>query len=1492
MQVHPPTSSRVVLLECGGRAAATDLHSHASTWPAATASEGDGDLWACVAADGRLRVFDGAVASSRTLLHSTPVLGPVLALTLWPSRRVAITLEEATDTRARYSRIIRFYSWATRDREVLELAAVELDQPDFTPIFSPSLFSVCTHTRTLALAHDQEIRLYDLDDIFCDEDAPSMSHAQPDPSLMELEPGAEIKSANPSPAPAQSRIITATFPHTRRYLVKVYQVLPLVTVHSQFAVRHLDYKQSYLSYSSYNESRLLHLRLEQRPAGRRNTDERTIDSTPRIRTMPVAASAHHTGNAHSPLVSVPRLSSPSHHASRSSSGHHRKVSSSSSPSPRLAPTVPFEHIGTRVVDVDLRMVLREDMRVGEVMVVLHRRFSPTEQIHTAKLVPTLHSHDQRDKHAAQRDNKRRKATGGDSTPPQSTMHSRTSSFATMPTAATLRQPISPPLTASAVGCTSPPSVKEDLFRLLGQGLPTQPFSVPLIPESSGSSPVHSSFVSTSSFEHGGVVVELMDDDEDAHAARQRMQEVLTKLEELNDHESSSPSPSSSSDRSNGLVDLPMRLLLSTSEECHLYDVESDVKLVTYYFDHDLVSLHVRSTFLLALTTHGLEVHSLWFSHPMLHFLTLPMLIQREEPVLARDGAVQEKIQDILVLDGHILMRPMPSYRSQADGMYAGSPPQQLIVPTDEVDPCESWSSVPIKAMPTVCDAVAHTIQPLALKSMQSSKEATPSSIRLFTEALLLLMQRYSQLRVILDRTSNDALDSPRREFATVASSLSAINSYLANLFLTSHEVGLSSYFFYYQQSSSLTEMWRRISEEVHSPSATSQQTHMTKLLIKVLLHPTAAEQSLLLHSHELVASFVSHLGLHAPHVLGTVLLKTFLLHCPYDPRQVLKILEENAARANYDAAASAGQSYRASRSDSTVGTPTSATAAGAGHTPYRVRPVVFHTFVQALMHLQLCSVASAAASAGKDSASILLNSFSAHSLEYLLATHSALLTRWTHRHLLVDFLRASVPWSLIEVLVLLTQRGEVDVHVGVTLLIGAQAAASVLAPTSVGAASAFSSVSFSLTQLQAYLECALNPFMLSHEIGAVLEHDHGHSIEPFDTRADADAYLVAATNEQSVHGGDVPDPNAKFVPLHIRANHLHNPHQMVVASQAPDAPSITRGQVAALASQLACFYLQVELLESSCASPSSRPVSVQSAPTPRRAMSMTMSLAPAAEFSSRHALARWWRATWIEAMRGQTVDAPGEPTRMRRLQALLSAPMPLARKQCEQICALAQQLPNDEPNAPPVKATLMMLVLPRVGRLSAALRLVVGHSPECMWPFAQIYCGGDLASPNPASARATLLHWQLLHAILLMSIFHTAHSAALLQQHAPSLARLPADHTDESAARTMLQSLLPSHLIDPLLRALPLDVVSSACSFATSPVDMTSIDRAALFQQLYAFLLAQLVERHDPPDFITFLPQAGSARFYLPYVQQNMDAYQRRQVKPVDEHARSRRLNI
>jgi hypothetical protein len=87
----------------------------------------------------------------------------------------------------------------------------------------------------------------------------------------------------------------------------------------------------------------------------------------------------------------------------------------------------------------------------------------------------------------------------------------------------------------------------------------------------------------------------------------------------------------------------------------------------------------------------------------------------------------------------------------------------------------------------------------------------------------------------------------------------------------------------------------------------------------------------------------------------------------------------------------------------------------------------------------------------------------------------------------------------------------------------------------------------------------------------------------------------------------------------------------------------------------------------------------------------------------------------------------------------------------------------------------LVLVLPRFGRLTAALRLLAAHAPFCLLPFAHTY-GGD-ASPHTgfasSAAAATslspsptvLLHWQLLHGVLLLHLYFSTYAEHSLRAH-------------------------------------------------------------------------------------------------------------------------------
>lgn len=1650
-----------------------------------------------------------------------------------------ITLEE-TERPALCSRIIRFYCYASGDYLELDTALLDPSASRLAAApaprrsartFSPSLCSFCPSQRILALADDTQIKLFDLGDIFLSA-RPAASgdpHAASAQTDEECEPGACAHERQSCPVHGQVPPSAAhaapsaphgahgiSTPHFRKWPVRVYSPQPVVTLLSPFSIRHLDFKQHYLSFSSANETRLLCLRLaKQLPRGR-SSGEREREEAERERErhearMPTSRALSRSGS-YASLPSAPAggvAQVTPLQRSRAPSTHRRGVSMAPSiPAAVAAPVAaipsnqPLEQIGVRCIDDELRLQLRPDMYARECSLVMHRRFSPADQIHTVRLISSLDDQVRRDGRA---NRTRRGAAAVAGVTAGVSAAAVAAAVAESPSRGSLRPPArslsqspvhsSPTAAAPSASVRNPPTVRQELFAQLGQGLAAHAFPASPPTDRPGGGPSRSSSFYAASM--GGnvgappIFVELLDEEEEGGAVQQaRIAGLIQRLEELEDDAEaeairlnggypipspaapdaaaggtaaancapSSDSSSSSSSceflRSNGCVDGHVRLLLSTSEECSLYDVEADVRLGSYVFEHDLVSLHARSSFLFALTTAGLEVHSLWAAHPIMHFFTLPLICVREEPVAAKGADPTRKMQDMLLLDDWIVFRHSPATvhsRATSSALSIGggggassigfnpsllssSPPPRLIVATADTDPCESWPTFPVRALPSVTDVVRDVVQPLALRSMKSSREATPSAIRLFSEALLMLAQRHSQLRSLVRQrrraggAGSSALSKLQSELAAVSQSLSSTNAFLSRLFLSSRELGLSCYFSYYQHETPLPQLWADLNTAVASSAAAtaaggatsdaliaSHSHFVTKFLIKLLLHPTRSEQSLLLSSPALVSAFVSHFGAHAPHLLGSVLLKTFLLHCPYDPRLLLRILEEHTQSGNFDSAAhestaaSGGDPYKSSRagggSDSRSRSPSPSSSSFYG--AVRMRPIVFNTFVQALMHLQIQSMSMAAAGvasptaggggahSGRDCASILLNSFSGQSLEYLLVTYSSLLTTWAHRALLIDFLRSAVPWSLLEVLVVLTQRGEIHVHTAIGLLIGEQAAAAILAPStttvttaaSVGSLlsprpsspSAVASAALSSTspQLCAYLEASLNPFMLTQEAGAALESDH--AILPWEdedapeqahfARADAPTSGAAASpDDAAIDEDDVSNPNAPFVPMHVReANKLPSGLQMATragAGTAVAAQSISRGQIACLAEQLACLYLQQEIAElqqqsSSLMQPPSNRAALPS-PAMRRMPSYSYSpLSPlSAPAESRHELSRWWRSQWLDQLGGpdacssdshhaQSTVALLSP-RLCRLQALLCGPLPLSRRHFERIYALLRQLPSrassDQKGAggaiDPVRLSLLLLVLPRVGRLAAALRLVVAHAPECTWPFALIYCGSGgssgvahaqlqqlVSQPSlTADASWSLLHWQLLHAVLLLHIFYSTHSQAVLLTHSlggsPSAGAVDEAKgrreplrvatsagsaessdamlatADDARAKQLLSGLLSPVDIDQLLRPLDAAVVgpvsgglssSSSSSSSVSPrasaesgrgggaasysgamAHLSAADRAALFADLYVRLVDQLVQRHAPSQFLSFIPQAGSSAFYLPYVQRNL----------------------
>ena len=89
--------------------------------------------------------------------------------------------------------------------------------------------------------------------------------------------------------------------------------------------------------------------------------------------------------------------------SRAPSTHRRGASMApsipvavASPVPSVSPNQPLEQIGVRCIDDELRMQLRPDTYARECSLVMHRRFSPADQIHTVRLIPSLDGQAHRD----------------------------------------------------------------------------------------------------------------------------------------------------------------------------------------------------------------------------------------------------------------------------------------------------------------------------------------------------------------------------------------------------------------------------------------------------------------------------------------------------------------------------------------------------------------------------------------------------------------------------------------------------------------------------------------------------------------------------------------------------------------------------------------------------------------------------------------------------------------------------------------------------------------------------------------------------------------------------------------------------------------------------------------------------------------------------------------------------------------------------------------
>lgn len=243
--------------------------------------------------------------------------------------------------------------------------------------------------------------------------------------------------------------------------------------------------------------------------------------------------------------------------------------------------------------------------------------------------------------------------------------------------------------------------------------------------------------------------------------------------------------------------------------------------------------------------------------------------------------------------------------------------------------------------------------------------------------------------------------------------------------------------------------------------------------------------------------------------------------------------------------------------------------------------------------------------------------------------------------------------------------------------------------------------------------------------------------------------------------------------------------------------------------------------------------------------------------------------------------------RMMRLQSLLCVPLPLFASNLSRIFKLVEGLlPSSS------KMSLLLLLLPRVGRLTDAIRLVVSNAPECMWPFAQVFCGAEtMHHISLRSALSThmveavherrLLHWQLLHSTLLLHLYFSTHAPSVLTSATASLFQKPAiqheeakDHVekhpikdvDDDIARKLLEPLLPSSCASMLLRRLAVMNDSDIVSYVTAQSQLLDAERSALYQQLYLYLLDQFVSHHHPRDFLRFIPSNGSAQFYLPHI--------------------------
>jgi len=72
---------------------------------------------------------------------------------------------------------------------------------------------------------------------------------------------------------------------------------------------------------------------------------------------------------------------------------------------------------------------------------------------------------------------------------------------------------------------------------------------------------------------------------------------------------------------------------------------------------------------------------------------------------------------------------------------------------------------------------------------------------------------------------------------------------------------------------------------------------------------------------------------------------------------------------------------------------------------------------------------------------------------------------------------------------------------------------------------------------------------------------------------------------------------------------------------------------------------------------------------------------------------------------------------------------------------------------------------------------------------------------------------------------------------------------------------------------------SYAFCASSSSLPLPPSERSSLFLQLYGFVLEQLSLRHPPAQFLGFVPQVGSANFFLPRVKDNWRKHNERQRK-------------